>query len=87
MTLGTVLLIAGLLLFAGTHLFGRFFPERRAALSARLGAGPARGVIALALVLSIVLMVMGYQSRIYTSSRHPHGRSTSTTFSCSLPLP
>jgi uncharacterized membrane protein len=56
------LLILGLLLWAGAHVFKRAFPDARAAFAERLGAGPAKGVFALLLVLAIVLMVVGYRS-------------------------
>ena len=56
------LLILGLLLWTGAHLFGRAFPDRRTAFAERLGTGPAKGVFALLLVLAIVLMVAGYRS-------------------------
>lgn len=56
------LLIVGLLLWTGVHVFGRTLPAQRAALTERLGAGPAKGVIALLLVLAIVLMVAGYKA-------------------------
>lgn len=56
------LLILGLLLWTGAHVFGRALPERRAALTERLGAGPAKGVFALLLALAIVLMVVGYRA-------------------------
>ncbi|OED46306.1 NnrU family protein [Leisingera sp. S232] len=51
------LLILGLLLWWGGHLFKRLAPERRAAM----GNG-GRGVVALVLVLGVVLMVLGYRS-------------------------
>lgn len=51
------LLILGLILWAGAHYFKRLMPERRAALG---DAG--KGVVAVALVISIVLMVIGYRS-------------------------
>lgn len=49
------LLIAGLVLWWAAHLFKRAAPERRAALG-----DPGKGVIAGVLVLSVVLMVIGY---------------------------
>lgn len=55
------LLILGLLLWTGAHLFGRAFPRQRAALSARIGVGPSKGAVALILVVAIVLMVVGYR--------------------------
>lgn len=55
------LLVLGLLIWSGAHLFKRLAPDARAAMDARLGNG-AKGVIALALLLSVVLMVLGYRS-------------------------
>ena len=51
------LLILGLLLWSGAHLFKRLAPDRRAALGERF-----KGPIALALVLSVVMMVVGYRA-------------------------
>ena len=48
-------LLTGVLLWSGAHLFKRLFPEARASLGA---AG--RPLMALLLVASVVLMVMGY---------------------------
>ena len=58
--MGYVVLIAGLALWFGAHLFKRIAPERRA----RLG-DPGKGLVALLLVLSIVLMVLGYRGADY----------------------
>lgn len=54
--MGWVLLIAGVLLWSGAHLFKRLAPAARA----RLG-DPGKGLVALLLVVSIVLMVFGYR--------------------------
>ncbi|WP_291730044.1 NnrU family protein [Leisingera sp. F5] len=51
------LLILGILLWWGGHLFKRLAPEQRAAM----GNG-GRGVVALVLVAGVVLMVLGYRS-------------------------
>ncbi len=56
------LLVTGLAIWIGLHLFKRLFPGARAALAERLGAGPVRGVISAALLGSIVLMVLGYRA-------------------------
>ena len=53
--MGFVLLILGLLLWSGAHLFKRLMPARRAAMG---NAGKA--VVAVALVASIYLMSRGY---------------------------
>ena len=50
------LLIAGLVLWWGAHLFKRVAPQRRAAMGE---AG--KGVMAVLIVLSVVLMVIGYR--------------------------
>ena len=51
-----LLLVLGIALWYAAHLFKRVAPDRRAALGAR-GQGP----IALALLLSVLLMVLGYR--------------------------
>ncbi len=51
-----LILILGVALWWGPHLFKRIAPERRAAM----GDG-GKGAVALALVVSIVLMVIGYR--------------------------
>lgn len=55
------LLILGLALWIGAHLFKRIAPDARAAMTDRIGDA-SKGVIALVLVLSIVLMVIGYRA-------------------------
>lgn len=56
-----ILLVLGLLLWSFAHVFKRAFPEARAGLDARLGAGPAKGAVAVVLVVALVLMVVGYR--------------------------
>lgn len=58
--MGFVLLILGVALWWAAHLFKRVAPERRAAMG---DAG--RGVVAVAILLSIVLMVIGYRMTDY----------------------
>lgn len=55
------LIILGVLLWSAAHLFKRLFPAQRAALTERIGAGASKGAFAVVLVLSVVLMVMGYR--------------------------
>lgn len=52
-----ILTLTGLALWSGAHLFKRLAPGMRAGLGNR-----AMGVIALLLVLSVVLMVIGYRN-------------------------
>ena len=56
------LLIAGLVLWVVAHLFKRLAPQMRAGMADKMGVGPARGIIALVLLASIVMMVFGYRS-------------------------
>ena len=53
--MGWVLLLAGLALWIGAHVFKRVAPQRRAAFGDSF-----KGVVAVAIVGSIVLMVLGY---------------------------
>ncbi|MEL6167311.1 MAG: NnrU family protein [Pseudomonadota bacterium] len=59
--MGFVVLILGLALWAGLHLCKPLAPAFRSALQDRLGDG-SKGLIALGLVLSVVLMWWGYRS-------------------------
>jgi uncharacterized membrane protein len=52
----TLILILGVALWAGAHLFKRLAPARRAALGDK-----GRGPVALLLLVSVVLMVVGYR--------------------------
>ena len=54
--MGFALLVAGIALWFGAHLFKRLAPERRAAMG---NAG--RGPVALAIVAGLVLMILGYR--------------------------
>lgn len=51
------LLILGLILWIGAHLFKRVAPDLRA----RLGEKPGKGVVAVALLGALVLIVTGYR--------------------------
>jgi hypothetical protein len=56
--MGYILLLLGLAIWTGAHVFKRVAPERRAAMG---DAG--KGLVAVLLVGSIVLMVIGYRQR------------------------
>lgn len=60
--MGWVLLILGVALWWAAHLFKRVLPERRAAM----GNG-GKGAVALVLVVSIVLMVLGFRATPYVA--------------------
>ena len=55
-----IVLIFGLILFAGSHLFKRLLPDRRAAMG---DAG--KGVVAVVSLAGLVLMVIGHRSAPY----------------------
>ncbi|SIO41033.1 NnrU protein [Rhodovulum sp. ES.010] len=54
-------LILGVLLWSAAHLFKRLAKGPRAQLDETLGAVPAKIVFAVVLLLSVVLMVLGYR--------------------------
>jgi uncharacterized membrane protein len=54
--MGYLLLILGVALWSGAHLFKRFVPARRAAMGDR-----GKGLVALLLWVSLVLMILGYR--------------------------
>ena len=55
------LLIAGIALWTIAHFFKRLAPEMRAGMTAKMGNG-SKGVMALLIVASIVMMVFGYRA-------------------------
>ncbi len=69
------LLILGLVLWTAAHLFKRVAPAARASMQDRMGDG-SKGVIALVLVASMVLMVIGYRG---ADTSFLWGRSAATT--------
>jgi len=56
------LLIAGLVLWTVAHFFKRLAPEARAAMTEKLGEGPARGIMGLILLASVAMMVVGFRA-------------------------
>ncbi|MEO0401239.1 MAG: NnrU family protein [Pseudomonadota bacterium] len=61
-----IILCAGVAIWWGAHLFKRVAPARRAALG-----DPAKGMVAGALAVSIVLMVIGYRSTAFVPVWNP----------------
>jgi hypothetical protein len=53
----TLLLLVGLVVWIGAHLFKRVMPDRRAAMG-----DPAKGAVAIALLVSLVAIVIGYRN-------------------------
>lgn len=56
-----ILLILGIALWWVPHLVKIWMPDRRAAAVARIGEGPWKAVVALATLLAVALMVVGYR--------------------------
>lgn len=57
---GLIILALGVGLWVAAHMFKRLAPAQRAALTRAMGEG-SKGIFALLIVASIVLMVIGYQ--------------------------
>ena len=56
-----ILLILGVALWSGAHLFRSVRPQGRAALQERFGAG-SKGIMALLILISLGLMILGYRA-------------------------
>lgn len=65
------LLILGLILWTVVHVFKRVSPDGRAGMDAALGTGPAKGVIALLLVVATVLMIVGFRGTSFVPVYDP----------------
>ena len=57
-----MLLIFGIVLWATAHLFVAQGADARQQLIARLGAGPYRGLFSLVIVVSVILIVLGWRA-------------------------
>lgn len=64
------LLILGLLLWTAAHYFKRLAPGARASLNDKMGDA-SKGVFAVAIVLSIVLMVLGHRAMDFVPVWNP----------------
>ncbi|MEP4198969.1 MAG: NnrU family protein [Aliishimia sp.] len=64
-------LILGLLLWIGAHYFKRLMPERRAALGDR-----GQGIVAIAIIASLVLIILGYRAADFIPVWTPPGFMT-----------
>jgi uncharacterized membrane protein len=53
-------LIAGIVIFAGPHLFSLLSPGQRDALKARMGEGPYKGLYSLVSLAGLALMIWGF---------------------------
>ncbi|MEM9060652.1 MAG: NnrU family protein [Pseudomonadota bacterium] len=59
------LLSLGLVAWFATHLFAIMAPDARAKLTRAIGEIPSKGILAVLTLVSVVLMVKGYQSADY----------------------
>ena len=71
-----ILLVLGILLFAGVHLVPSLAPELRASWHGRLGEGGYKGTFSLLLLISFALMIVGWRgtqpSLVYLPSAALH---------------
>lgn len=65
------LLILGLALWSAAHFFKPAMPAQRTALTAKLGEGRSKGLIAVLILASVVMMVIGYQQAEATGVWYP----------------
>lgn len=63
-----LLMIAGLILFLGSHSLKIFAPEWRMAMVAKLGEGPFKGLYALVSIAGLVMVVYGYDAMRMSSA-------------------
>jgi uncharacterized membrane protein len=65
-----VILVVGVFLWMDAHWIKRLVPALRQTMDARMGQGPARGLVAGMIFLSLALMIVGYRGadviEIYT---------------------
>jgi uncharacterized membrane protein len=71
-----VLLILGVLVWSAAHLVPSLGAQMRAGLIGRIGEGPYKGLFALTIVGSIVLMVVGWRSSSPVVIYQPPGWGT-----------
>ena len=57
-----ITLILGISLWVLAHFFKRILPAHREAMNTKLGAKGARGIMSVLIIISVVLMVIGYRS-------------------------
>ncbi len=67
------LLILGLVVWTAAHLFKPALPAARESLAQKVGAGPAKGIMALLIALGLVLIVVGYRRAPFVPVYDPPG--------------
>lgn len=63
-----LLLLIGLALWVGAHYFKRLMPDQRTALGT-----PGKGIVAVAIILSLILMIVGYRGADFIAVWTPPG--------------
>lgn len=71
--MGLFMLVLGVILWTDAHLLKTVLPKVRAGMDDRLGAGRARGIMALIMLSGIILMIIGYRSAEVTQIYSPAG--------------
>ncbi|HUF56205.1 MAG TPA: NnrU family protein [Thermohalobaculum sp.] len=66
-----LLMILGLVLWSAAHLVKPMAPAWRRGLAERYGEGPVKGAMAVLILLSLVLMVIGYQRAAFIPVWNP----------------
>ncbi len=66
-----LLLVIGLLIWVTVHLFPSVFKNARSNIIGKIGLGPYKGLFALLILLSIVLIVFGWRSTTYQDIYYP----------------
>ena len=66
-----VLLILGLILWSAAHLVKPMAPAWRRSLAERYGEGPVKGTMAALILLSLVLMIVGYRQAEFINIWYP----------------
>lgn len=65
------LLILGLLIWIGVHLFPALAPDARKALSTKMGEMPYQGVFSLCILAAVALIVIGWRNSVTWSVYEP----------------
>jgi uncharacterized membrane protein len=68
-----ILLVSGILLFAGVHFVPALLPTLRGAAIQRLGEGPYKGTFSLLLLASFALIIVGWRNTVPTPLYQPPG--------------
>lgn len=65
------LLVIGLIVWTVAHMLKRAAPAARGGLTAVVGAGPSKGIMAAAIVVGVILMIVGYRAAAFVPVYDP----------------